>query len=185
MILAASVFPDVCVDEEVRDRLMDLKHKHDAIMKSQDRQKGTLQRRASSTGSRGWELTLNRAPKNEKGHKDVKCMKFVLYFVSTVRWCVVSVWTSVRVCTDESTTKRPWCGRSAVECLSHRMTMRTDRRTMSCTSTWGSSVLYKKMRLIIRGGFFITFSNSFMWFNDVFCWMFLFFRLLVLQRHPD
>lgn len=32
---------------------MDLKHKHDAIMKSQDRQKGTLQRRASSTGSRG------------------------------------------------------------------------------------------------------------------------------------
>lgn len=49
----AAAFPDVCVDEEVRARLMDLKHKHDAIMKSQDRQKGTLQRRASSTGSRG------------------------------------------------------------------------------------------------------------------------------------
>lgn len=44
---------DLCVDEEVRAKLMDLKHKHDAIMKSQDRQKGTLQRRASSTGSRG------------------------------------------------------------------------------------------------------------------------------------
>uniref|UniRef100_A0A4W6F8Y8 Protein phosphatase 1 regulatory subunit 16A n=1 Tax=Lates calcarifer TaxID=8187 RepID=A0A4W6F8Y8_LATCA len=37
---------DVCMDEEVRAKLMDLKHKHDAIMKSQDRQKGTLQRRA-------------------------------------------------------------------------------------------------------------------------------------------
>lgn len=44
---------DLCVDEEVRAKLMDLKHKHDAIMKSQDRQKGTLQKRVSSTGSRG------------------------------------------------------------------------------------------------------------------------------------
>ncbi|XP_041735946.1 protein phosphatase 1 regulatory subunit 16A-like [Coregonus clupeaformis] len=43
---------DVCADEEVRAKLMELKHKHDAIMKSRDRQKGTLQRRASSTGSR-------------------------------------------------------------------------------------------------------------------------------------
>ncbi|KAK7879407.1 hypothetical protein WMY93_030743 [Mugilogobius chulae] len=42
---------DVCMDEEVRAKLMDLKHKHDAIMKSQDRQKGTLQRRASSTAA--------------------------------------------------------------------------------------------------------------------------------------
>lgn len=49
----AVAFSDVCMDEEVRAKLMDLKHKHDAIMKSQDRQKGTLQRRASSTGSRG------------------------------------------------------------------------------------------------------------------------------------
>ncbi|KAG9332092.1 hypothetical protein JZ751_015868 [Albula glossodonta] len=44
---------DVCADEEVRAKLLDLKHKQDAIMKSQDRHKGTLQRRASSTGSRG------------------------------------------------------------------------------------------------------------------------------------
>lgn len=44
---------DVCMDEEIRAKLTELKHKHDAIMKSQDRQKGTLQRRASSTGSRG------------------------------------------------------------------------------------------------------------------------------------
>lgn len=49
----AAALSDVCMDEEVRAKLMDLKHKHDAIMKSQDRQKGTLQRRASSTGSRG------------------------------------------------------------------------------------------------------------------------------------
>lgn len=51
-------FLDVCVDEEVRARLTDLKHKHDAIMKSQDRHKGTLQRRVSSTGSRGSVLSL-------------------------------------------------------------------------------------------------------------------------------
>ena len=37
---------------------MDLKHKHDAIMKSQDRQKGTLQKRVSSTGSRGYNKVL-------------------------------------------------------------------------------------------------------------------------------
>lgn len=58
LLLKASKNPlpalsDVCVDEEVRAKLTDLKHKHDAIMKSQDRQRGTLQRRASSTGSRG------------------------------------------------------------------------------------------------------------------------------------
>lgn len=49
---------DLCVDEEVRAKLMDLKHKHDAIMKSQDRQKGTLQKRVSSTGSRGYDKVL-------------------------------------------------------------------------------------------------------------------------------
>lgn len=47
------VLPDVCMDDEVRGKILDLKNKHDAIMKSQDRQKGSLQRRASSTGSRG------------------------------------------------------------------------------------------------------------------------------------
>ncbi|KAE8279959.1 Protein phosphatase 1 regulatory subunit 16A Myosin phosphatase targeting subunit 3 Precursor [Larimichthys crocea] len=55
---------DVCMDEEVRAKLMDLKHKHDAIMKSQDRQKGTLQRRASSTGSRG--KLVRRVSVNER-----------------------------------------------------------------------------------------------------------------------
>uniref|UniRef100_A0A667XNT7 Protein phosphatase 1 regulatory subunit 16A n=1 Tax=Myripristis murdjan TaxID=586833 RepID=A0A667XNT7_9TELE len=55
---------DVCADEEVRAKLMDLKHKHDAIMKSQDRQKGTLQRRASSTGSRG--KVVRRVSVNER-----------------------------------------------------------------------------------------------------------------------
>uniref|UniRef100_A0A8C8JRK5 Protein phosphatase 1, regulatory subunit 16A n=1 Tax=Oncorhynchus tshawytscha TaxID=74940 RepID=A0A8C8JRK5_ONCTS len=52
---------DVCADEEVRVKLMELKHKHDAIMKSHDRHKGTLQRRASSTGS-----TMSRL-ENEEG----------------------------------------------------------------------------------------------------------------------
>ncbi|KAF3835982.1 hypothetical protein F7725_028540, partial [Dissostichus mawsoni] len=55
---------NVCMDEEVRAKLMDLKHKHDAIMKSQDRQKGTLQRRASSTGSRG--KVVRRVSVNER-----------------------------------------------------------------------------------------------------------------------
>ncbi|XP_056290278.1 protein phosphatase 1 regulatory subunit 16A isoform X1 [Pseudoliparis swirei] len=55
---------DVCMDEEVRSKLMDLKHKHDAIMKSQDRQKSTLQRRASSTGSRG--KVVRRVSVNER-----------------------------------------------------------------------------------------------------------------------
>ncbi|XP_076014500.1 protein phosphatase 1 regulatory subunit 16A isoform X2 [Genypterus blacodes] len=55
---------DVCTDEEVRAKLLDLKHKHDAIMKSQDKQKGTLQRRASSTGSRG--KVVRRVSVNER-----------------------------------------------------------------------------------------------------------------------
>ncbi|XP_057679730.1 protein phosphatase 1 regulatory subunit 16A [Corythoichthys intestinalis] len=55
---------DVCMDEEVRAKLTDLKHKHDAIMKSQDRQKGTLQKRASSTGSRG--KVVRRVSVNER-----------------------------------------------------------------------------------------------------------------------
>uniref|UniRef100_A0A673GMI4 Protein phosphatase 1 regulatory subunit 16A-like n=1 Tax=Sinocyclocheilus rhinocerous TaxID=307959 RepID=A0A673GMI4_9TELE len=44
---------DVCTDEEVRTKMMELKQKHDAIMKGQDKHKNTLQRRVSSTGSRG------------------------------------------------------------------------------------------------------------------------------------
>lgn len=55
---------DVCMDEEVRAKLLDLKHKHDAIMKSQDRQKGTLQRTVSSTGSRG--KVVRRVSVNER-----------------------------------------------------------------------------------------------------------------------
>ena len=52
-IHVVDVSVDVCADEEVRAKMMDLKHKHDAIMKSQDRHKGSLQRRAASTSSRG------------------------------------------------------------------------------------------------------------------------------------
>ncbi|KAM4687551.1 protein phosphatase 1 regulatory subunit 16A [Discoglossus pictus] len=44
---------DVCSDEEVRAKLLELKHKHDAIKKSQDKHKTALQRRTSSAGSRG------------------------------------------------------------------------------------------------------------------------------------
>lgn len=44
---------DVCGDEEVRAKLLELKHKHDVIMKSHDKHKSLLQRRTSSAGSRG------------------------------------------------------------------------------------------------------------------------------------
>ncbi|KAI1892421.1 hypothetical protein AGOR_G00133180 [Albula goreensis] len=44
---------DLCEDEEFRALLLDLKFKHDIIMKSQLRQKTPLCRRSSSTGSRG------------------------------------------------------------------------------------------------------------------------------------
>ncbi|KAL4655764.1 protein phosphatase 1 regulatory inhibitor subunit 16B [Arapaima gigas] len=44
---------DLCEDEEFRAMLLDLKHKHDIIMKSQLKHKTSLCRRSSSTGSRG------------------------------------------------------------------------------------------------------------------------------------
>ncbi|XP_029008056.1 protein phosphatase 1 regulatory inhibitor subunit 16B [Betta splendens] len=44
---------DLCEDEEFRASLLDLKHKHDIIMKSQLKHKTSLCRRTSSAGSRG------------------------------------------------------------------------------------------------------------------------------------
>ncbi|RXM93372.1 Protein phosphatase 1 regulatory inhibitor subunit 16B [Acipenser ruthenus] len=44
---------DLCEDEEFKAMLLDLKHKHDIIMKSQLTHKTSLCRRTSSTGSRG------------------------------------------------------------------------------------------------------------------------------------
>nr|XP_051684664.1 protein phosphatase 1 regulatory subunit 16A isoform X2 [Oryctolagus cuniculus] len=44
---------DVCGDEEVRAKLLELKHKHDALLRSQGRQRSLLRRRTSSAGSRG------------------------------------------------------------------------------------------------------------------------------------
>ncbi|KAM6209082.1 LOW QUALITY PROTEIN: protein phosphatase 1 regulatory subunit 16A [Sarcoramphus papa] len=44
---------DVCGDEEVRAKLLELKHKRDAVMKSHEKRKSLLQRRTSSAGSRG------------------------------------------------------------------------------------------------------------------------------------
>ncbi|KAL2085534.1 hypothetical protein ACEWY4_018854 [Coilia grayii] len=55
---------DVCADDEVRAKILELKHKHDAIMKSQGRHKGTLQRRASSASSRG--KVVRRVSVNER-----------------------------------------------------------------------------------------------------------------------
>lgn len=44
---------DVCGDEDVRAKLLELKHKHEAVMRSHHRHKSLLQRRTSSAGSRG------------------------------------------------------------------------------------------------------------------------------------
>lgn len=44
---------DVCGDEEVRAKLLELKHKHDALLRSQGHQRSLLRRRTSSAGSRG------------------------------------------------------------------------------------------------------------------------------------
>jgi len=43
----------VCGDEEVRAKLLELKHKHDALLRAQGRQRSLLRRRTSSAGSRG------------------------------------------------------------------------------------------------------------------------------------
>lgn len=44
---------DLCEEEEFKVLLLELKHKHDVIMKSQLRHKSSLSRRTSSAGSRG------------------------------------------------------------------------------------------------------------------------------------
>lgn len=44
---------DLCEDEDFRNHLLELKHKHDIIMKSQLKHKTSLCRRTSSAGSRG------------------------------------------------------------------------------------------------------------------------------------
>ncbi|XP_030067218.1 protein phosphatase 1 regulatory inhibitor subunit 16B [Microcaecilia unicolor] len=44
---------DLCEDDEFKAFLLELKHKHDVIMKSQQKQKSSLSRRTSSAGSRG------------------------------------------------------------------------------------------------------------------------------------
>lgn len=44
---------DVCGDEDVRAKLLELKHKRDALQKSTERHRSLLQRRTSSAGSRG------------------------------------------------------------------------------------------------------------------------------------
>ena len=47
------VLSDLCEEEEFKVLLLELKHKHDVIMKSQLRHKSSLSRRTSSAGSRG------------------------------------------------------------------------------------------------------------------------------------
>lgn len=50
---AFSAPSDLCEEEEFKVLLLELKHKHDVIMKSQLRHKSSLSRRTSSAGSRG------------------------------------------------------------------------------------------------------------------------------------
>ncbi|KAM4865140.1 protein phosphatase 1 regulatory subunit 16A [Thomomys bottae] len=44
---------DVCGDDEARAKLLELKHKQDALLRAQGRQRSLLRRRTSSAGSRG------------------------------------------------------------------------------------------------------------------------------------
>lgn len=76
----------------------------------------------------------------------------LLSFVYTVKWCVVSVLTSAPVCTDGSTTKRPWCGKSVADSLSHRTMMRTDKLIMSCTNMpqWLESSIFSFENLFLQ-----------------------------------
>lgn len=69
----------MCTDEEVRAKMMDLKHKHDAIMKGQDKHKNTLQRRVSSTGSRGWG-EHKATPHSQNKNKNKKSLMYLFRF---------------------------------------------------------------------------------------------------------
>ncbi|KAM9295967.1 protein phosphatase 1 regulatory inhibitor subunit 16B [Gastrophryne carolinensis] len=55
---------DLCEDEDLRSLLLELKHKHDLIMKSQQKNKSSLSRRSSSTGSHG--SVVRRASLSER-----------------------------------------------------------------------------------------------------------------------
>ncbi|XP_073411449.1 protein phosphatase 1 regulatory inhibitor subunit 16B [Dendrobates tinctorius] len=55
---------DLCEDEDLRSLLLELKHKHDLIMKSQQKNKSSLSRRSSSTGSHG--KVVRRASLSER-----------------------------------------------------------------------------------------------------------------------
>ncbi|KAJ7998872.1 hypothetical protein DPEC_G00209470 [Dallia pectoralis] len=61
---------DLCEDEEFRAILLDLKHKHDSIMKSQLKHKTSLCRRTSSAGSRG--KVVRRASLSDRHNLRVK-----------------------------------------------------------------------------------------------------------------
>lgn len=70
---------DLCEEEEFKVLLLELKHKHDVIMKSQMRHKSSLSRRTSSTGSRGWVVLC------PAGHLATQvCMQSTLRWVRTI-----------------------------------------------------------------------------------------------------
>uniref|UniRef100_UPI0023ED9487 protein phosphatase 1 regulatory subunit 16A-like n=1 Tax=Agelaius phoeniceus TaxID=39638 RepID=UPI0023ED9487 len=58
---------DVCGDEEVRAKLLELQHKRAAVLKCQERHKSLLQRRTSSAGSRG--KVVRRASLSERSSR--------------------------------------------------------------------------------------------------------------------
>uniref|UniRef100_A0A671XJL4 Protein phosphatase 1 regulatory subunit 16A n=1 Tax=Sparus aurata TaxID=8175 RepID=A0A671XJL4_SPAAU len=75
---------DLCEDEEFRAILLDLKHKHDIIMKSQLKHKTSLCRRTSSAGSRGLKgEILFVQPKMAEGKK--KLTKTISVCLSTIQ----------------------------------------------------------------------------------------------------
>eukprot|EP00079_Xenopus_tropicalis_P039393 XP_017953164.1 PREDICTED: protein phosphatase 1 regulatory inhibitor subunit 16B isoform X2 [Xenopus tropicalis] len=89
---------DLCEDEELRSLLLELKHKHDIIMKSQQKNKSSLSRRSSSTGSHGVCLSSYQH----------RLSSFLCLL--PVRWCGAPACQSGPTCTEGNMRRRQWCG---------------------------------------------------------------------------
>lgn len=86
---------DLCEEEEFKVLLLELKHKHDVIMKSQMRHKSSLSRRTSSTGSRGW-VVLCPAGHLGTGLATQVCLQSTLRSVRTTHLSFLSeFWMAV------------------------------------------------------------------------------------------
>ncbi|EHB08711.1 Protein phosphatase 1 regulatory inhibitor subunit 16B [Heterocephalus glaber] len=115
---------DLCEGEEFKVLLLELKHKHDVIMKSQLRHKSSLSQRTSSAGSRGWlekPMLLSKfSAKISQGELDGPIENGLRAPVSTYQyapsngdvWKVYEVPDYSMACSspDTADTTQPWSG---------------------------------------------------------------------------